>query len=152
MTGWRLPRARSDAGTAVVEFVTLAVLLMVPLAYVVLTVFEVQRAAYAATAATREAGRAYTTAADSDDAGRRAQTAAAIALADHGLELAPGQLTITCGDGRACLSPGARVQVHLDTEVSLPLLPRIFAGRSPASIDIQATHVEVVDEFRGTRS
>jgi Flp pilus assembly protein TadG len=152
MTTRRLPSAKGDDGTAVVEFVLLAVLLMVPLAYVVLTVFEVQRAAYAATAATREAGRAYTTAADSADADERARTAAAIALADHGLELDPGQLTITCANGQGCLSAGARVRVHLDTEVPLPLLPRVLAGRAPASIDIQSTHVEIVDEFRGSRS
>ena len=48
-------RARDEQGTAVIEFVWLAILLLVPLLYVVLTVFETQRAAYAASAAARSA-------------------------------------------------------------------------------------------------
>ena len=50
---------RSQAGSVVIEVVWLAVLLLVPLVYVVLAVFEVQRGAFAATAAARAAGRAY---------------------------------------------------------------------------------------------
>ena len=47
---------RSESGTVLVEVTWLAILLLVPLLYVVLSVFEVQRAAFAATAAARAAG------------------------------------------------------------------------------------------------
>lgn len=50
-------RAR-ERGNALVEFTWLAVLLMIPLVYLMLTVFQVQKAAYAMEAASREAGRA----------------------------------------------------------------------------------------------
>ena len=56
--------ARGDDGNAIVEFVYLAVLLMVPLVYVLLTVFQVQRAAFAASSAAREAGRVFVTTED----------------------------------------------------------------------------------------
>ena len=39
-------RQRDDQGNALVEFVYLAVLLMIPLVYVLLSVFQVQRAAF----------------------------------------------------------------------------------------------------------
>ncbi|MFI5955247.1 hypothetical protein [Cryptosporangium sp. NPDC051539] len=51
-------RPRGDDGSAIIEFVWGGVLLLVPLLYVVLAVFEVQRNAFAVTEAAREAGRA----------------------------------------------------------------------------------------------
>ena len=54
-------RRRSDEGSAIVEFVWLGILLLVPLIYIVVAVFEVQRTAYAASAAARSAGRAFVT-------------------------------------------------------------------------------------------
>jgi Flp pilus assembly protein TadG len=64
--------AGEDSGNAIVEFVYLAVLLMVPLVYLLLTIFRVQGAAYALSSATREAGRVYVLSDDSDVAGARA--------------------------------------------------------------------------------
>ena len=71
------------------EFVYLAILLMVPLVYVLLTVFRVQGAAYAVSSAAREAGRVYATSESPDDAYERAFAAASIVMADSGLELSP---------------------------------------------------------------
>ena len=61
----------AEAGTAIVEFVLLAVLLMVPMVYIVLIAFRLQSTAYALAAATREAGRAYVTAPDTEVAAHR---------------------------------------------------------------------------------
>ncbi|MCI0686665.1 MAG: hypothetical protein L0Y54_05425 [Sporichthyaceae bacterium] len=139
-----------DDGSAIIEFCYLAILLMVPLVYVVLVVFEVQRAGYAVTQAAREAGRAFVTTDRPADAHARAYAAAWLALRDHGLELRPGQLRIECGmDGPAgCLRPGNQVLIRLDTEVPLPLTPAVFAGRAPASIAVHGVHEELVDVYR----
>lgn len=75
-------RPRGDDGNAVVEFVYLAVLLMVPLVYVVLAVFDVQRAAFGVTEAARQAGRTWVASGCDDD---RARAAADLALADQGI-------------------------------------------------------------------
>ena len=48
-------RVRTERGTALVEVTWLAVLLLVPLVYLVLAVFDVQRSAFAVNAATRAA-------------------------------------------------------------------------------------------------
>jgi len=140
-----------DRGNAMVEFTVLGMLLMIPLVYVVLTVFVVQKAAYAVTAATREAGRAYVTAESGGEAAARAEAAAAIALGDHGLGLGPGQLAVECS-ANPCLTPGATVRVRLDLTVPLPLLPRVFAGRAPASVAVNGQHEQLVDVFRASRS
>ena len=75
-------RRRDERGTAVVEVTWLSILLLVPLLYVVLSVFEVQRSAFAVNAATRAAGRAYTLAPSQAEAAGRARAAAAVALED----------------------------------------------------------------------
>lgn len=136
-----------DAGNAIVEFVYLAVLLMIPLVYVLLTVFRVQSAAFAVSSAAREAGRVYATSDSVDDAGPRAAAAAGIVMADSGLSLSAGDLRITCSAAR-CLQPGSQVQVAVTYRVTLPLVPRFFADRAPASIRVTSHHLEVVDRYR----
>jgi len=141
------PRHDCDRGSAIVEFCYLAVMLMVPLVYVVLAVFEVQRAGYAVTQATREAGRAFVTTDRANDAAARAYAAAYLALHDHGLRLEPGQLRIECGPP-PCLRPGNRVTVRIDTTVALPFAPVIFEHRESASIAVHGVHEELVDVYR----
>jgi Flp pilus assembly protein TadG len=141
-------RRRDEHGSAVVEFSWLAILLMVPLVYVMLAVFDVQRASYGATAATRAAGRAFVIVPDGmteDDARARAFEAAQLAMKDQGMELSPGQLSITCNP--ACLQPGSTVTVTLDTEVRLPLIPDALGGEPPA-IHISAGHTEPYGDYR----
>jgi Flp pilus assembly protein TadG len=137
----------SDAGSALIEFAFLGVLLFVPLVYLVLSVFAVQRAAYGATAAAREAGRAWATAADDVEGRQRAYAAAALALGDQGLALRPSELTVDC-PSTPCLSPGATLTVRVDTRVPLPLVPDLL-GRGLATVAVSARHDAVVDAYRG---
>ena len=56
---WRAQCAmRGDEGSAVVEFVFLAIVLMVPVVYLVLTLARVQEATFAAEAVARDVSRA----------------------------------------------------------------------------------------------
>jgi hypothetical protein len=132
----------------VLEFSWLALLLLVPLMYVMLGVFDVQRASYGATAATRAAGRAFIivpAGLSEDDARARAFEAARIAMADQGMELSPDQLSITCNP--ACLEPGSTVTVELNTEMPLPLIPDALGGERPA-VHIAASHTESYGDYR----
>ena len=145
-------RRRGERGSAIVEFSWLAILLLVPLMYVMLAVFDVQRASYGATAATRAAGRAFII--GPDDSGEaesraRAFEAARIAMADQGMELSPDQLVITCEP--ACLEPGSTVTVVLRTEVPLPLIPDALGGDRPA-IRISAEHIEPYGAYRESKA
>ena len=76
---------RTDRGSASIEFVWLSIILLVPLIYVLLAVFEVQRAAYGTSAASRAAARAFVQAPDVATAERRAEVAARLAMQDQGL-------------------------------------------------------------------
>ncbi len=88
--------ARDEGGSALVELVWLGILLLVPLVWIVLSVFEVQRGAFAVTGAARAAGRAYALAPDDATGRARAEAAARQALADQGIAGAPVERRITC--------------------------------------------------------
>jgi len=145
-----LTATQDETGAAIVEFVVLFVVLVVPLAYFILTVFDVQRHVFAAAAATREAGRVFVASPTSDAGQARAAAAAAIAFTDHGLAPGDGTLSLSC-TADPCLTPGATVTVTYDTVVSLPLLPRLVGGRPLAGLAVHVTHSVPVDQFAPER-
>ena len=138
-------RPAGDDGNAVVEFSTLAVLLMVPLVYILLSVFEVQRASFGVTEAARQAGRAYATADDPAQGRARAAAAAALAMRDQGLECRRCLTGLT-----GSLQADAQVTTTVEHFVRLPLLGSVLGG-GRGGIPVDATHVEVVDRFRSAR-
>jgi Flp pilus assembly protein TadG len=143
--------SRSEAGSALVEVTWLAILLLVPLVYVLLAVFEVQRAAFAATAAARAAGRAYVMAPTLAEAEGRARTAGAVALSDQGVDDGRTTMTLGCRPAGGCLTPGSVVHVVVSAQVPLPLLPPVF-GDQPPSIRVEAEHTVPYGTFREDRS
>jgi len=138
-----------DEGAALIEFVALAVVLAVPLAYLLLAVFDVQRAAFGASTATREAGRVFVRAESTAEAERAARAAAMVALMDHGVEFDADDLIISCS-ASPCLTPGATVRISYRSTVRLPMVPT-FGDQSLASVPITAAHTQVVDEFTEIR-
>jgi hypothetical protein len=137
-----LRRARGDDGNALVEFTGLAVLLMVPLVYVLLSAFQVQRASFGVTEAARQAGRAYATADDPAAGLARARVAAGLAMSDQGL---PCEDCLTALAGT--LEPDGEVSATVEHFVRLPLLGRLLpTGRGGIRVD--ATHIARVDRFR----
>ena len=139
----------SQSGSAVVEFVFLAVLMLVPMFYLVMVLARLQAGAYAVSAASREAGRAYVTAPVAEQATPRAHSAAGLAFADQGFE-SEGSIEIGC-DGTPCLRPEGRVQTTATLWVPMPLVPAFFADIVPLQIPISATHIATVDRFGGLR-
>ncbi len=124
-----MSRCRDERGTVVVELTWLSILLLVPLLYVVLAVFETQRGAFATIAASRAAGRAFALSPDEVTARARAQTAADLALGDQGLPPERALVRATCRP--ACLQPGSVVEVTVVSWVALPLLPSVFGADTP---------------------
>ena len=139
-------RLRDDAGNALVEFTVLALLLMVPLVYVLLSAFQVQRAAFGVTEAARQAGRAFARAESVEAGTARAQAATRLALADQGIGDAPPPV-LECPGG-ACLAPGSTVRVTVSYVVDLPVLSLLTPGPGGVGIPVSATHVAVVDTFQ----
>lgn len=141
---------REESGSAIVEFVWLAILLIVPLLYVVLSAFDTQRAAYAASAAARSAGRAFVTAPDQASGYARARAAVRLAYADQRIERVP-DLAITCRpDPADCLTPGSVVRAEVHASVALPLVPAVLGSGGPR-ISVEADHEAPYGTFREAR-
>lgn len=142
----RLAR-RDESGRAVVEFVFLGVLVLVPIVYLIVTLAAIQRASFAVSTAAREAGRVFVTAPTEEVAFQLGGTAGELTFEDYGL--AGGQVAFVC-DGSPCLRPEGRVEVTASVRVTLPLIPDALVGVLPATVPIAATHVVTVDRFRAS--
>jgi len=141
----------NQRGTALIEVTWLSILLLVPLLYIVLAVFEVQRSAFAVSAAARSAGRAYVMAPDEASAMSRANAAAAVSLGDQDLRLGRTTLSVTCEpDPANCLAPGSVISVDISYPVALPLMPSALGGNTP-SIRVRAAHRVPYGTFREDR-
>jgi hypothetical protein len=142
-------RGRSEDGSALIEVTWLAILLLVPLVYVLVSVFDVQRGAFGTSAASRAAARAYALAGSDAEGRERARAAAATALADQGVD--DFTLDLSCrprpGD---CLRPGSVITVVVRTQVVLPLVPGALGGGAP-SFRLDATHRVPYGTYREQR-
>ncbi|NCT91581.1 pilus assembly protein [Cellulomonas sp. APG4] len=111
---------RTDDGSAIVEFLGVTLVLLVPVVYLVLVLAQLQGAAFAVDGAAREAARAYVTS-STDEAEGRALAAAGLALQDQGVDADESSLTLTC-DGR-CDGPDGVVTAHVEADVRLVGVP-----------------------------
>lgn len=127
-----------EQGSAVVEFIFLAVLLMIPVAYLILTVAAVQAGAYAVVGAADQAAKVYVLNADEQSARQRAEQAVAMAVSDMGLDPNHATLTLSCDGG--CLTPGSTVTAHVKLRIELPIVAGIPGlNLQAATVDSQAT-------------
>ncbi len=141
--------APRDAGSAVVEFLGVALVLLVPTIYLVLVLGRLQAAAFAVDGAAREAVRGFVTAEDTTDGAVRATAAVALALSDQGIDPAAAQdgLRLAC-DRTDCLVPGTLVTAHVAVDVGLPGVPSWLQGVVPLAVPVTASATGAVDEHR----
>ncbi|GAA1782240.1 pilus assembly protein [Nostocoides veronense] len=137
----------AEDGSAVVEFVFLAVLLLVPLIYLTMMIARVQAGSYAVAQAAREAGRAFVTAESDQSASGRAQAAARIAFEDQGFPGGDGTVAIACA-ASPCLTPDATVTFTATVTVPLPLIPSFARDVIPLEIPVTSVHALTIDRFR----
>ncbi|GAA3547577.1 hypothetical protein [Nocardioides daeguensis] len=134
-------RAPDERGSGLVEMVWLGLLLLLPLLWVVLSVFEVQRGSFGVSGAARAAARAYALAPNDVVGEQRARAVARQALADQGLTGVPVDVTVTCTPyPRNCHTGTSVIAVRVGSSVELPLLPDLFGlGRPRFALDARET-------------
>jgi Flp pilus assembly protein TadG len=142
-------RRRDDTGSAVVEFVTLGMLLLLPLVYLVLTLGRVQAAAFATDGAARAAARAFTTAPDEATGRARALAAVRWALKDQGFDVDPAAVARLSCASSPCLAPQARVRVQVSVDVVLPGVPAALDRVARTHVTVRSSQVGTVDAFAG---
>jgi Flp pilus assembly protein TadG len=136
-----------EGGSALVELAWLGILLLVPMLWIVLSVFQVQRGAFGVSAAARAAGRAFALASDDASGRARADAAARQAMADQGVADAPLDVVITCTPyPRDCHSGTSVITVVVRSRVDLPLMPDVLGGAKP-TFALDATHTLPIGRF-----
>lgn len=140
-----------EDGSAILEFIFVAVLVFVPLVYLIVAVATVQRSQLAVTQAAREAGRAFATSNGAGEAPERVSAAVRLAVENQGL---PDDVAVRfVAVGAACdaaaaapqLKPGAAFTVCVTRHVALPAVPRVVAGRGITTVGRYDVHV---DDYR----
>lgn len=126
----------NDSGRAMIEVIFLAVLLLIPTMYILISVVRVQAATFAVTQAARDAGRLIDAAPSIDVGLARAQEAAVIALTDQRVPADQVQIRFTapgadCAAGAVTpppLAAGTLVDICVTAVVSLPGVPTVLTG------------------------
>lgn len=127
----------AERGSAVVEFVFLSLLLMVPVVYFIITVGQLQGGSFAVVGAADQAAKVYVAQPDTASARAAAEHVVLLALADYGHPAENASIDTSC-DPSDCLAAGSAVTVTVHLTVPLPFVPfseafRLNAGHLAAS-------------------
>lgn len=142
-------RASDDDGSASLEFITVGVLLLVPLVYLVLVVSSLQAASLGTEGAARQASRVFVQAPTEAEARAAAERAVLVTLADYGIEAGGAEVVISCRpDPDDCLARRGFVTVEISTRVPLPLAPPVLGLDVPLGVTVRAVATEQVSRFR----
>jgi hypothetical protein len=150
MPRWRRSE-KNDDGSAALEFITVGVILLVPLAYLVITLGAIQEGLLGVEAAARHTARVIGQADDVDSAAVNSDAVLASVIEEYGLESESIEVSMSCAPaGAECPSAGATVIVTVSTRVSLPFVPPIFGLDKAASIPLEAAAAQKVSRLWGT--
>ena len=141
---------RDERGSASLEFVTVGLVLLVPLIYLVVALGTIQEHSLGVEAAARHTARAIALAGDAAAAGERGDAVLIAVAAQYGID--PGELAvaITCVPAAStCPAAGATVMVSVRARVTLPLVPAVLGLERIASVPVAATAVQKMSRFWG---
>ncbi|MFQ4147229.1 hypothetical protein AAGW05_00790 [Arthrobacter sp. LAPM80] len=139
------PVPGGEAGSAIVEFIFLAVLLMIPVAYLILTVGQVQGGAYAVVGAADQAAKVFVLHNDLPASQLAAEQAVQLAIEDMGFDASNAELTISCDGG--CLTAGSTVRAHVRLRVELPMVGAV-PGIHATAATVESTATQKVGRFK----
>ncbi len=142
-----------------VEFLAVTVVMLIPLLYLVVTIGQIQAAAFAAESAAQSAARAavvagvdrlesggsYAAALDAADA--RAHAAKQIAVQDYGIQDGRAGLALSC-TADPCLAPGSDVRAEVTVTVTPPGVPGFLADAG-LNVALTAEASSPVDDLAG---
>jgi len=146
---WAAARSEDD-GNAIVEFLGITLILLVPTVYLVLTLGRIQAGTFAAESAAAQAARAIVVAGDFEEGLTAAVASTRVALDDQGFPEvdAEGALAVSCSSS-PCRAPGSTVATTVTVEVPLPLIPDFVSRALPLAVRVGADHVAAVDQYGG---
>jgi hypothetical protein len=152
-------RWEEDDGGAIVEFLGMTLLLIVPLVYLILALSRIQAAAYATEEAAEAAARgAVVAGVTSLDAGasistamkgseRRADAIVAVTLSDFGFDSERDSTLALACTSNPCFTPGSDIRASVEIEVGFPGVPAFVRSWLPLSVTVTSQAASPVDGF-----
>jgi len=119
----------SESGRASLEFLTAAIIVLIPIMFLGMSLSSIYNATLAAETAARNAARVFVDEVSVGDAAARAEMAVMIALANHGLSQ-PLSIQRQCSDS-SCVAPGSVVTIRVGV-----VAPLITSGLLPSSLGL----------------
>lgn len=161
---YRLRRASGpDDGAAIVEFIGLSLLLLIPLLYLVVTLSLIQAGAFAAESAARDAARSavvggvdalengHSRTSATNVALNRAHAVSSVVIEDFGFDPQDdATVRLTCSS-QPCLAPGSDVRADVQIRVALPGIPGFIDAVIPLGVTVHGNAISPVDSL-GTDS
>jgi len=140
-----------DDGSAALEFITVGVILLVPLVYLIIALGAIQEQTLGVEAAARQVARVMATTSDPEAAASQGDRVLADVAEQYGLDHDATEVSMSCApDGIDCPSAGAVVTITVTTRVTLPLMPALFGGDDAASVGVEGTAVQKISRLWGT--
>ncbi|WP_430645608.1 hypothetical protein [Agromyces sp. GXS1127] len=136
-----------EAGSASLEFLTVGMILLVPLVYLVLAMASIQAAALGVEGAARQAARVAVLRADAGEPAASVERTVRVVLADYGIDAGAASVDIDCS--ASCASPGTRVTVAVGASVALPLVPQALASSGIGTVRLESQATQTVSRFAG---
>ncbi|WP_067201013.1 TadE family protein [Microbacterium sp. XT11] len=141
---------RNDDGSAALEFITVGLILLVPLVYLIAALGVIQEQTLGVEAAARHVARAISQSADSADAVERGDEVLTAVVEEYGLDADAVEVSVTCAPrGGPCPRAGATVTVAVVTAVSLPLMPSVLGLDDLTAVSIEAAAVQKMSRSWG---
>lgn len=142
----RPDRTGNERGSASLEFLGAALLLMLPIVYLVLALAELQAATFAAEGAARHAARVAVRQGEASDIHRSANAAVELVLDDFGRSDDERTVVVDCGGAR-CGMPGTRLRVTVELEVRLPFAPPVLGLDRVLVVPVEASALQPVSRW-----
>lgn len=153
--------SRDDSGAALVEFIGLTLVLLIPLVYLTVTVGRVQAGAFAAESAARDAARsAVVSGVAALEDGRsvpqaqshawaRGAAVTRVVVEDFGFDESEHvSLALACSSS-PCFEQGSDVRADVDVHVPLPGIPGFVHAIAPVGVTVSGTALSPVDGLAG---
>lgn len=141
---------RDEDGSAALEFITVGVILLVPLAYLVIALGAIQDQTLGVEAAARHTARAIALAPDAEAAAAAGDSVLAGVIDEYDLDPDTTEVALTCRPvAEACPSAGVTLVVRVTARVRLPLVPPVLGLDRSTEVPVQAEAVQKLSRTWG---
>lgn len=141
------PTFLDDEGSASLEFITVGLIMLVPLVYLIVALGTIQSQALGVETGARQIARTIASAPDAETADIRAQRVLDAVVAEYGIDRSRVVVDVRCTTDGPCPAAGATVSVTVTTDVALPLVPPVFGLDHAARVPVTATGVQKVSRY-----